>query len=127
MAYCIYTGASAIIQDVKGGDHLASRKMETFLRALRGGLSTCPVVQRSLDIINSSLQKPTSALSQPIGDATEGHAQNYLPAFPNHDSQVDLATGNNLATSDLDAFNFLDCFPENHIDMDLGEWYLPAS
>lgn len=127
MAYCIYTGASAIIQDVKGGDQVASRKMETFLRALKGGLSTCPVVQRSLDIINSSLQKPISAPSQSIGPSAESLAQSYLPAFPNHNPQVDLATGTNLSTSDLDAFNFLDCFPENHIDMDLGEWYLPDS
>ncbi|OAA55544.1 Transcription factor [Niveomyces insectorum RCEF 264] len=56
MAYCVYTGASVMVQDVKLGDEAASRKIQTFLRALRLGVTSCPLVQRSLDIITESLR-----------------------------------------------------------------------
>ena len=124
MAYCIYTGASAIIQDVKSGNPEASSNMTTFIRALQGGLATCPAMQRSLDIIINSLQKPSATELQPTKESTDGLSQNYLPAFPNHDPQIDLGSRANLGTMDLDAFSFLDCFPENHVDMEPGEWYL---
>jgi hypothetical protein len=126
MAYCIYTGASAIIQDVKSGNLDANSNMTTFLRALQGGLATCPVVQRSLDIINNSLQKPLSSQPRLRSESTGAPSKNYLPAFPNYDPQIDLGLGPNLGTMDLDASTFLDCFPENHIDMETGEWCLPT-
>ncbi|CAK7221733.1 hypothetical protein SBRCBS47491_004627 [Sporothrix bragantina] len=56
MAYCVYTGASVLVQDVKQGcDAAAAAKIQTFLRALRLGVASCPLVRRSLDIITASL------------------------------------------------------------------------
>ncbi|PVH70719.1 hypothetical protein DL98DRAFT_436466, partial [Cadophora sp. DSE1049] len=54
MAYCIYTGASVLLPDDKSGDRDARARIDTFLRALEGGRTTCPMVQRSLDIIINS-------------------------------------------------------------------------
>ncbi|KAL1893025.1 hypothetical protein Sste5346_006706 [Sporothrix stenoceras] len=58
MAYCVYTGASVLVQDIKqshGKDAAAASKIQTFLRALRLGVVSCPLVRRSLDIITDSL------------------------------------------------------------------------
>lgn len=125
MAYCIYTAASAMIQDVKAGDLEASTKMSTFLRALKGGVTTCPVVQRSLDIINNSLQASPPQPTSSITDATETLGRNYLPAFPYRDAPVDFMNEGDFSTMDLDAFSLLDCFPENHILEGSSEWYMP--
>jgi hypothetical protein len=112
-----------MIQDVKACDLDASAKMGTFLRALKGGVTTCLVVQRSLDIINNSLQTPLAELPSSINDTAEG--RNYLPAFPYRDAQVDYTNVGDFATIDLDSFSLLDCFPENHIMDGTGEWYIP--
>ncbi|KJR88101.1 uncharacterized protein SPSK_07014 [Sporothrix schenckii 1099-18] len=61
MAYCVYTGASVLVQDMKQSRHrrrqdtAAASKIQTFLRALRQGMASCPLVRRSLDIITASL------------------------------------------------------------------------
>ncbi len=129
MAYCIYTGASVMVQDVKLGDLEASRKIQTFLRALKQGVMSCPLVQRSLDIINTSLhtEKPYYAPAEDNSAAAEAlMTRNYLPAFPYRDLQVDYVSGAPpMGAMDLDAFSLLDCFPENHIDNIPGEWYMP--
>jgi hypothetical protein len=139
MAYCIYTGASVMTHDVKTGDLEAGRKMQTFLRALRHGMVTCPLLQRSLHIITNSLhsENPRSSLdatgtsiSSNTNPVANNHmASNYLPAFPYMDLQVGNsfnASGSiNLPGMDLDAFSMLDCFPENHIDTATAEWYIP--
>jgi len=113
-----------MIQDVKAGDVEASAKMRTFLRALKGGIKTCPIVQRSLDIINNSLHSPLEAQPSTTIELAEGTMRNYLPAFPYRDMEVDYNVGTFGAT-DLDAFSMLDCFPENHIVGGTGEWYVP--
>ncbi|CAK7216506.1 hypothetical protein SCUCBS95973_002821 [Sporothrix curviconia] len=62
MAYCVYTGASVLVQDVKQGcDAAAAAKIQTFLRALRLGVASCPLVRRSLDIITASLGSTAAA------------------------------------------------------------------
>jgi hypothetical protein len=124
MAYCIYTAASAMIQDVKAGDVDAKAKMSTFIRALKGGVTTCPVVQRSIDIINNSLHNTPPEVLSTNDSTAEGLMRNYLPAFPYRDVQVDYTNEANFGTMDLDAFSLLDCFPENHIDTVNSEWYL---
>jgi hypothetical protein len=124
MAYCIYTAASAMIQDVKAGDLDTTAKMRTLLRALEGGKATCPVVQRSLDIINNSLHSPLTEPPSSI-DTTDGLVRNYLPAFPYPDAQIDCTNEGNFRTMDLNAFSLLDCFPENHIVEGTSEWYMP--
>lgn len=131
MAYCIYTGASVIVHDVKAGDLDASRKMQTFLRALQQGTITCPLLQRSLDIINNCLHTdvPRYASNNPAENSLNAITANYLPAFPYLDLQVGGNLSNqatNLSGMDLDAFSLLDCFPENHINTTTGEWYLPS-
>lgn len=128
MAYCIYTGASVMIKDVKAGDLEASSKMQTFLRALKQGTKTCPLLQRSLDIINNSLNSnpPRFAQSNDNAPAEDPVAANYLPAFPYLDPEVTnhLTTDQNSSSMDLDAFSFLDSFPEQNINTATGEWYL---
>lgn len=139
MAYCIYTGASVMTHDVKTGDLDAGRKMQTFLRALRHGMVTCPLLQRSLHIITNSLQSDIpgpslNATANPISSNTNPvmnnlTASNYLPAFPYMDLQVgngfNASDSISLPGMDLDAFSMLDCFPENHIDTTTSEWYVP--
>ncbi|KAL6251364.1 hypothetical protein RBB50_001573 [Rhinocladiella similis] len=124
MAYCVYTGASAIVKDVRDGDVEATSRMATFQRALQGALSTCPLVQRSLDIINNGLQTADRHQSRPLNSSIQAEAQEYLPAFPNHDLLPDLDQWESRGSIDLNSFPFLDCFPENHIDIDTGDWYL---
>ncbi|KAK9318917.1 fungal-specific transcription factor domain-containing protein [Lipomyces orientalis] len=127
MAYCIYTGASAIIQDVQAGDLDATKKMSTFLRALKGGCTTCPVVQRSIDIIKNSLQNlAVNSQAQTDNAIAASHRMSYLPAFPHHNWQVDPMNDGNLGIMDSDTFLLLDCFPENHIDTGSSEWYMPS-
>ncbi len=116
-----------MIQDVKAGDVAASSKMNTFLRALTGGITTCPVVQRSLDIINNSLHSktPTFTMGGEQRNDESLLTRNYLTAFPYQEAPVDFAEANTLGSMDLDAFSLLDCFPENHMDNVGTEWYLP--
>ncbi|KAL2815054.1 fungal-specific transcription factor domain-containing protein [Aspergillus cavernicola] len=127
MSYCIYTAASVMIKDVKAGDLEANRKMQTFLRALQQGTTTCPLIQRSLDIINNSLQPKTPRLAS-LNDiaTTENIADaNHLPAFPYPDLDVanQFTADRNPTGMDLDAFSLLDSFPEQHINTATGEWY----
>lgn len=63
MAYCMYTGASVMVQDVKREDSTAAAPLQTFIRALTCGMASCPIVYRSLDIINKSLQSLDSVSS----------------------------------------------------------------
>jgi hypothetical protein len=125
--YCIYTGASVIVQDVKAGDLEAKSKMETFLGALRGGVSTCPLVQRSIDIITNST-KPNSrgpdAAHLPDISHVNTSTGRYLPAFPFPETQSNFDHSLGSASMDLDAFTLLDCFPEDHTNITDAEWYL---
>jgi len=131
MGYCIYTGASAVTHDVKAGDVDASRKMQTFLRALQQGTATCPLLQRSLDIINNCLRTSPApyAGDTPAEDTLNAITGDYLPAFPYLDLQVGADSSNqtmDLSVMDLDGFSLLDSFPENHIGTSTAEWYLPS-
>ncbi len=133
-----------MVQDVRLGDVEAARRIQTYVRALQQGVTTCPLVQRSLDIITGSLNAqqppahgnsvvPTTAASS---TTTRDHmavtaeivtARNYLPAFPYRDLQVDMyADAAQLAAMDIDAFSLLDSFPEHHLDNVTGEWYMPS-
>ena len=121
MAYCTYTAASAMIPDVKSGDIEAKKKMNTFLRALNGATNSCPIVQRSIDIINNSLQ-PDPADLRPQTDTTVDGSRNYLPAFPYQPEHSDETMLGNL---EIDS-SLLECFPENHIDNTMSmDWYWP--
>ncbi|PVH80506.1 hypothetical protein DL98DRAFT_560308 [Cadophora sp. DSE1049] len=134
IAYCIYTGASAMIQGVKSGDTDANTRMETFLRALNIGVQSCPILQKSLDIINASMATMVPE-PQPVPSETEvgnvgtvGYDPafgNFLPAFPYtyNQNQMDFANQDNFGNMDLDSMLMLDCFPENSIDATGAAWF----
>jgi hypothetical protein len=71
MGYCIYTGASVLVHDVRSGDYGARMKMQTFLRALRLGVKSCPLLARSLAIITHSL--PPNFAHHHDSEASVGH------------------------------------------------------
>ncbi|KAF5855676.1 hypothetical protein ETB97_008611 [Aspergillus alliaceus] len=129
MSYCIYTGASVLMQDIKKGDFDAQVKIQTFLQALRQGSTTCPIVQRSLHIITNSLRTGATALSdaQPTCAPT-GQTRNYLPAFPYPDLDLGYGTYVTRGNPDLDGFTLLDCFPETQYGIidSAGECFLPT-
>ncbi|KAE8153537.1 fungal-specific transcription factor domain-containing protein [Aspergillus avenaceus] len=125
VAYCIYTGASVMMQDIKRGDYDAQVKLQTFLQALRQGTTTCPIVQRSLHIITNSLRADTTSI--PNADLAEAPAgqtplvRSYLPAFPYRDLDINYHVDLNQGNMDLDGFTLLDCFPEAQYNiMDAG-------
>lgn len=133
MAYCVYTGASVMVQDVKKGDLEANIKMMTFLQLLRQGTTTCPVVQRSLDIITNGLRSDTTPAPQ-VGLDTAAADQtpwprSYLPAFPYRGPGFDFGAGLTQGGMDLDGFSLLDCFPETQYDNTSsgGGWFFPAA
>jgi hypothetical protein len=134
IAYCVYTAASATIQEAKEGDFEANGKMMTFLEALKQGKTTCPVVQRSLDIINNNLKPDVDRMPQvqSRNASTEEPVitRDYLPAFPYqmHERNHDVEPSQQFMTMDGTS---LDCFPEvQYADLDLdmyGTWFLPAA
>lgn len=109
MAYCFYTGASAMMQDALAGDMAAKQSMELFLEVLRGAQASCPVLQRSLNIIQSGL---AATAQSDMGN------QAFLPAFPGLDlsaSGLDDLFFHNMGTMD-----YLDNFPE--LNMPASSW-----
>ncbi|KAI0125266.1 fungal-specific transcription factor domain-containing protein [Xylariales sp. AK1849] len=127
MAYCIYTSASVMVQDSKAGDALASRKTETFLRALKTAAKTCHLIQRSLDIITNGLNSEVTGIAAVNPNPASENLLNrhYLPAFPYRDHQTNLGGDAGLGGMDLDPSSFLECFPEQHMENTTGDWYLP--
>ena len=119
MAYCAYTGASAILPDARDGDAHALAKIQTLTRALETSLKRCPLVKRSLRIIEKGLNGMTSRGAAADTQATNMSIPlpNYIPAFPyvgldgNFDMNADLDFGMHM-----DHFSALDCFPEAHIN-----------
>ncbi|CAK7207287.1 hypothetical protein SEUCBS139899_010097 [Sporothrix eucalyptigena] len=142
MAYCVYTGASVLVQDVKQGDVAAGAKIQTFLRALRLGVASCPLVRRSLDIITASLGAETSsaASQQPpnekevvVVESSESDSPSP-PAAPNiiqpnvMMDQPTLMTGtpapldnSSSAGNPLMMRNYLPAFPYYHTQLDFSD------
>lgn len=133
MSYCIYTGASVLMQDVKKGDFDAQVKIQTFLQALRQGTTACPVIQRSLHIITNSLRADATNLTgarpacAPTGPTPL--ARNYLPAFPYPDLDLGYNTTLNRGNTDLNGFPLLNCFPETQYGImgSAGECFFPTA
>ncbi|KAF6812841.1 fungal specific transcription factor [Colletotrichum plurivorum] len=122
MGYCIYTGASAVLEDTNKGDPDASAAMHTYLRALNTGMKRCPLLERSLNIIIKSLKSAPVRPSlidhpPPLHDALP--SKSYIPAFPYLDplgySGFDMDS-HNTGDANFDALAMLDCFPELQID-----------
>ncbi|KAJ8613448.1 hypothetical protein MRB53_036933 [Persea americana] len=117
LGYCIYTAASVLVQDVKAGDKAASMGMATFLRALKQALKRCPVLQRSLDSINTGLAGTMAIAASGPSSPMEWHPQSYLPAFP-YSSMPNGADVQSyyMETIGADSFPLLDSFPEMRLD-----------
>ena len=119
-AYCIYTAASVLVKDVNAGDPTATKKMGTLLNALHGGMRTCPILSRSIDIIENGLikQKPTrDALPfvsniRSVSNQRNASLVTVNPSFPNSTPPwfVDQGGAGTSTMSDLGlpAFPFLD-------------------
>lgn len=129
MAYCIYTGAAVLLQDVRTGNNSqeASTRLQTFTRALKRGVAKCPLLQRSLDHIDKELRlnsDPGVAPSQTQQDPTNSHS--FIPAFPYYDytGTSNYSVDGPTSTSHI-ATSMLDCFPEVH--MDNGDWWVPST
>lgn len=127
MCYCIYTGASAILEDAKRNRGNANATLQTYLRALNSGMRRCPLLERSLQIIVKGLNStpgPISATSGSLGQ-TEGPSLgsiSYIPAFPYIDQPVDFDGDGRLYGFDMDSMAMLDSYPE--MQMDLGDHIL---
>ncbi|KAF9872859.1 Nitrogen assimilation transcription factor nit-4 [Colletotrichum karsti] len=122
MGYCIYTGASAVLEEAKKGDDAANAVMKTFLRALNTGMRRCPLLERSLNIIIKGLKSaPIQPALRGDIDRTETPPLNsYIPAFPYLDPLgFNDMDSHNLEEASFDAMAMLDCFPE--LQTDIGE------
>ena len=131
MGYCIYTGASAILEDAThsglGSSHPVLR---TFLRALNTGMRLCPLLERSLNIIVKGLNRVSA---QPSSSSLDNHSQEddfvptypWIPAFPYIDPAISIEFDMNpyLRSSNMGSMAGLDCFPE--VLMDTGETMCP--
>jgi hypothetical protein len=106
------------MQDVKMGDMNANAKMQTLLRCLEGGTRSCPLIQRSIDIITTNLgshvsdhvrQVPAEAPTQ----ASAPLVANYLlPAFPYQAGDTSLGADLGDGSMNPDGVSYLDAFPE---------------
>lgn len=121
MGYCIYTGASAVVEEAKKGGAEANAAMQTYLRALNTGMKRCPLLERSLNIIIKGL-KSAPIRSSLVDDTPRIDTQppkGHIPAFPYLDpagsSGSDLNAAN-MGDANFDALAMLDCFPELQID-----------
>lgn len=134
MGYCIYTGASAVLEDARNSEQGAAHPvLRTFIRALQSGISRCPLLERSLDIIIRSLshgiQPQKISVPANMNDPSNGGAamsactggvpvNPYIPAFPYMDPEIHLDFGMNQGLSDniMNPMALLDCFPEMQLD-----------
>lgn len=134
MGYCIYTGASAVLEDAKRRNQGSAHPvLRTFLRALNTGMRRCPLLQRSLNIIarslshvsseqqhmqSSTLQDPGQHTATTAEEANNVYMNSYIPAFPYLDPEMSFGLSMNSHPSDMsmNSLATLDCFPEMWLD-----------
>ncbi|KAF5693641.1 regulatory protein [Fusarium denticulatum] len=112
MAYCTYTAATVVVQDMKNGRHDTTQRFKMFMRALNAITVSCPGIQRSIDILTRGLGTVSVAQEPPA--FPEQAPQ--IPAFPYTDFGYVFAEGvdetsHDTATSSNPFFN-LDSFPQ---------------
>lgn len=134
MAYCVYTAASVLMQDVKMGDMNANAKMQTLLRCLEGGTRSCPLIQRSIDIIITNLGSHVSGHVQhvpteaPVRDQAPLAANYLLPAFPYQAGDTSFVADLGDGSMNIDGVSYLDAFPEaqySNLATD-ATWFYPS-
>lgn len=85
MAYCAYTAATVAMLDLHDSVEGSQARVNTFLRALYSVRTSCPGIQRSIDIVikgfEYSRQSKSSGPSKSISGDTPGQPD-PLPAFP---------------------------------------------
>lgn len=115
-AYCAYTAATVAMLDLH--DHIegSQQRVNTYLRILYGVRTSCPGIQRSIDIIIDGFSRVTPAAPSTMAPATSqpGITQDrvegfdMLPAFP-FDNYNDL-TGLNMSDNNAVPFGSLDAY-----------------
>ncbi|CEL04563.1 hypothetical protein ASPCAL05691 [Aspergillus calidoustus] len=117
MGYCIYTGASAILDDARNGRGTGSAVLRTFLRALNTGMRRCPLLERSLNIIVKELNRPPA--SPTINATAADHVNTATVAVAlqqplEHQPILNLNPSINLTTANsgyIPAFPYLGSSP----------------
>ncbi|KAH8590206.1 fungal-specific transcription factor domain-containing protein [Bisporella sp. PMI_857] len=130
MGYCIYTGASAILEDATSSGHGSSHPiLRTFLRALNAGMKRCPLLERSLNIIVKRLNRIPVQPSLLLGNHSQADdivpTYPWIPAFPYVDPAISIDFNMNpyLKSGNMNSMAVLDCYPE--IQMDTSEMVCP--
>ncbi|KAI6864190.1 hypothetical protein KC343_g2204 [Hortaea werneckii] len=117
MAYCAYIAATVAMLDLH--DHIrgSQTRLNMYLRALYSARSSCPVIQRSIDIIVKAMEyrrpRQVDLEKAPIGN--QGPTDpDPLPMFPFDEYNVfgtmDLQTQSTLPFGALDPFATDWCF-----------------
>jgi len=87
MAYCAYTAATVAMLDLHDGTEGSQARVNTYLRALYGVRTSCPGIQRSIDIIIKAFEyrKPSQpqppTITNPVA-VKRTPEPDQLPAFP---------------------------------------------
>jgi hypothetical protein len=127
MGYCIYTGASVILEDAAKDSEAAHATLRTFLRALNTGMRRCRLLERSLNIIVKEMSRLQPTLNSVSDDATQVDLppgmSGHVPAFPFVDSAItmDLDMNSYFGHADSGFMQSLDSYPE--MQMDLGAMF----
>lgn len=112
MAYCTYTAATVVVQDMKNGRPDTRQRFKMFMRALNAITVSCPGIQRSIDILTRGLGTVSVEREPPAFPKQAPQ----IPAFPYTDFEYMFAEGvdetsHEMATSSNPFFN-LDSFPQ---------------
>lgn len=96
---------------MKDGRPGTKKRFETFMRALNAIRTSCPGIQRSIDILTRGLNSsdgPTTTASNEKGLAEETQSAPgqgpQMPAFPYYDFSDCVETGSINPFFDLDSF-----------------------
>ncbi|KAF4415858.1 pathway-specific regulatory [Fusarium acutatum] len=112
MAYCTYTAATVIVQDMKNGRPDTTQRFKMFMRALNAMTVSCPGIQRSIDILTRGL----GAVSVEQESPAFPEQAPQIPAFPYTDFGYIFAEGVDETSHDTtvssNAFFTLDSFPQ---------------
>jgi hypothetical protein len=84
MAYCIYTAATVVVEDLKDGFPGDRERIDSFLEALECAKVACPAIQRSIDIISRNLtpSMASTTMLDPNYIPTDPALDPTMPTFP---------------------------------------------
>uniref|UniRef100_A0A0D2Y6Z6 Zn(2)-C6 fungal-type domain-containing protein n=1 Tax=Fusarium oxysporum (strain Fo5176) TaxID=660025 RepID=A0A0D2Y6Z6_FUSOF len=118
MAYCTYTAATVVVQDMKNGRPDTAERFKMFIRALNAITVSCPGIQRSINILTKGLGTAVEQ-DQEIQPAVPEQAP-QIPAFPYTDFGYIFAEGvdetSHDTTTSSNPFFSLDSFPQLWFD-----------